>query len=84
LAPTRRASDYPRDCKIYLTTEAEERYLPRVLEFVGEERIMVSADMPHGEGRDNAAAEIEERPDLSDTQKRLLLHDNAAAFYGLS
>jgi len=81
--PQRRASDYLRDCKIYLTAEAEERYLPRVLEFVGEERIMVSADMPHGEGRDNAAGEIEERSDLSEAQKRLLLHDNAASFYSL-
>jgi predicted TIM-barrel fold metal-dependent hydrolase len=81
--PERRASDYLRDCPIYLTTEAEECYLPRVLEFVGEDRIMVSADMPHGVGRENAVDEIEERPDLTPAQKQRLLHDNAATFYEL-
>ena len=81
--PRRRASEYLRECQIYLTTEAEEQYLPRVLEFVGDDRIMVSVDMPHGEARENSVAEIEERDDLTEAQKRQLLSDNALRFYGL-
>jgi len=33
------------------TCEAEEKLLTQAIEFVGEERIMISADMPHGEAR---------------------------------
>lgn len=81
--PAKRASEYLRECQIYLTTEAEERGLPYVMEYIGEDRIMISADMPHGEARETTVEEIEERTDLSDVQKRKLLHDNAAAFYGV-
>lgn len=82
--PKRRASEYLRECDIYLTTEAEERGLPYVMEYIGEDRIMISADMPHGEARETTVEEIEERTDLSDAVKRKLLHDNAAAFYGIA
>ena len=46
--PKRRASEYVRDCEVYFTCEAEEKLVPQVIEFVGEDRIMISADMPHG------------------------------------
>ena len=81
--PERRASEYLRDCAIYFTTEAEERYLPQVLDFVGGDRIMLSADMPHGEARERAVEEIRERDDLSETQKRKILGETAAEFYGV-
>lgn len=81
--PQRRASEYLRECEIYLTTEAEEKNLPGVMEIIGEDRIMVSADMPHGEAREEAIEEIEERDDLTDVQKRKILSDNAVRFYGL-
>ena len=81
--PERPASAYLRDCAIYFTTEAEERHLPQVLEFVGQDRIMISADMPHGEAREASVAEIRERTDLSETQKRQILGEAAATFYGI-
>jgi predicted TIM-barrel fold metal-dependent hydrolase len=80
--PAARASAYLRDCAIYFTTEAEERNLPYVLECVGDDRVMISGDMPHSEARDDAVAEIGDRTDLSTAQKRGLLHDNARRFYG--
>ncbi len=82
--PERRASEYLRENAIYFTTEAEEQHLAQVLEFVGEDRIMISVDMPHGEAREGTIAEIEERADLSAVQKRKLLVDNAARFYGIA
>jgi uncharacterized protein len=81
--PERPASEYLKDCAIYFTTEAEERHLPQVMEFVGEDRIMISADMPHGEAREGSVDEIRERTDLTDRQKRLILGEAAAAFYGV-
>jgi len=79
--PKRRASDYVRDCQVYFTCEAEEKLVPQVMEFVGEDRIMISADMPHGEAREGSVAEIRERTDLSDAIKQKILGDNAAEFY---
>ncbi len=81
--PERRASEYLRDCALYFTTEAEERHLPQVLEFVGGDRIMLSADMPHGEAREAAVAEIRARTDLTEAQKRSILGAAAMQFYGL-
>ena len=63
--PKRRASEYIRDCEVYFTCEAEEKLVPQVIEFVGEDRIMISADMPHGEAREGSVQEIRERADLS-------------------
>jgi predicted TIM-barrel fold metal-dependent hydrolase len=57
--------------------------VPQVIEFVGEDRIMISADMPHGEAREGSVEEIRERADLSDAVKQRLLGDNAAEFYAI-
>ncbi|HEY7061474.1 MAG TPA: amidohydrolase family protein [Chloroflexota bacterium] len=81
--PEHRASEYLRHCAIYFTTEAEERYLPQVLDFVGQDRIMISADMPHGEAREGSIEEIRERTDLTEAQKRQILGEAAAAFYNI-
>jgi predicted TIM-barrel fold metal-dependent hydrolase len=79
----RRPSEYLSTSQIYLTCEGEEPLLPHVLQLVGEDRVMISADMPHLESRENAVAEIRERTDLSDAVKAKLLGANAAAFYRL-
>ena len=81
--PKLRATDYVRDCQVYFTCEAEEKLLPQVMEFVGEDRIMISADMPHGEAREGSVEEIKERNDLSQAVKQRILGDNAASFYGI-
>ncbi|MBI3077472.1 MAG: amidohydrolase family protein [Deltaproteobacteria bacterium] len=81
--PGRSASAYLRECQIFFTCEAEEKLLPQVLEFVGEDRIMISADLPHAEARESAVFELTERTDLSESQKQKLLTDNALRFYAL-
>jgi hypothetical protein len=81
--PKRRASEYVRDCEIYFTCEAEEKLVPQVIDFVGEDRIMISADMPHGEAREGSVQEIRERTDLSEAVKQRILGDNAAKFYSI-
>jgi predicted TIM-barrel fold metal-dependent hydrolase len=52
------------------------------IELVGEDQILYSSDLPHGEGRHNAALTILGRKDLSETQKRKILYDNAVGFFG--
>jgi predicted TIM-barrel fold metal-dependent hydrolase len=81
--PKRPASAYLRECQIYFTCEADEKLLPEVLSFVGEDRIMISADIPHSEGRETSIEEIRERKDISDAAKKKILGLNAKAFYNL-
>ena len=81
--PRKMPSDYLKDGNLYVTCEADDRLLPDVLEQWGEDRVMVSSDMPHAELRDSARDEILGRADLSASVKRKLLVDNALAFYGI-
>jgi predicted TIM-barrel fold metal-dependent hydrolase len=74
-------SEYLAMGNIYLTCEGEELLLPQVLELLGEDQVMVSADMPHLESRENVVAEIRERTDVRDAVKAKLLGANAATFY---
>ncbi len=81
--PKKMPSEYLKDGNLYVTCEADERLLPCVLEMWGEDRMMLSSDMPHSELRDNAKAEILRRTDVSEAIKKKLLVENARAFYGI-
>ncbi|HLH21516.1 MAG TPA: amidohydrolase family protein [Chloroflexota bacterium] len=80
--PVRMIEDYARSGNIYVACEAEDRVLPQEIECIGEDQILFASDIPHPEMRENAAAEILERNDLTDIQKRKILWDNAARFFG--
>lgn len=82
--PKKAPSRYLEDGNLYITCEAEDRLLPYVLETWGEDRVMVSSDMPHAELRDSAKDEVLKRADLGEASKRKLLVDNALRFYHLS
>ena len=81
--PRRRPSEYLRDRRIYLTCEGDEELLPRVIEMLGEDQVMLSADLPHVEARENSFDEVRERTDLSDAVKRKILGGNAVRFLRL-
>jgi predicted TIM-barrel fold metal-dependent hydrolase len=81
--PQRLPSNYLKDGNIYFTCEGDEELLPQVLKRVGDDQIMISADMPHAEARENSIVEIKERSDLSDVQKIKILGENATRFYAL-
>lgn len=76
-------SEYLAEGRLYVTCEAEESLLSRVLELVGEDQVMIEGDMPHAEARDTGIREIQERRDLSDQVKQKILRDNAIRFYQL-
>ena len=81
--PKKRPPEYLKDGRIFFTCEAEEALLPQVLDLLGEDQMMASADMPHGEARDRAMDIVRERADLSERAKRKILGENAARFYNL-
>ena len=45
--------------------------------------MMISGDMPHAEARDNSITEIKERTDITETQKKKILGENARRFFAL-
>jgi predicted TIM-barrel fold metal-dependent hydrolase len=74
--------DYVKSGRIFIAGEADDRMLPQEIELLGEDQLLYSSDLPHGEGRHNAAKEILARGDISATQKRKILYDNAVRFFG--
>jgi predicted TIM-barrel fold metal-dependent hydrolase len=68
--------------RIFIAGEAGDRMLRAEIDLLGEDQILYSSDLPHGEGRHDAAREILARRDLSDLQKRKILYANAVKFFG--
>jgi predicted TIM-barrel fold metal-dependent hydrolase len=68
--------------RIFIAGEADDRLLRAEIDLLGEDQILYSSDLPHGEGRHDAAKEILARQDIGDLQKRKILYDNAVRFFG--
>ena len=68
--------------RIFIAGEADDRMLREEIELLGEDQILYSSDLPHGEGRHDAAKEILARQDISDFQKRKILYGNAVKLFG--
>ncbi len=79
----KRPSEYMAEGRLYVTCEAEEPLLPKVVELVGEDHVMIEGDMPHAEARDTGIQELRERTDLTEAVKQKILRDNAIALYKL-
>ncbi len=80
--PRQSIRDYAKSGRIFIAAEADDRMLEQLFHLVGEDHVLFSSDFPHGEGRENAAAEILERNDLAPSQKQKLLYDNTARLFG--
>ena len=80
--PQKAIQDYVRSGRIFLAGEADDKMLVHEIALLGEDQMLYSSDLPHGEGRHNAAKEILARTDLTETQKRKILYDNAVKFFG--
>jgi uncharacterized protein len=81
--PRRHAREYLEDGNVYVSVEGDERLLPVVVEVIGEDQIVASADMPHPEARDECMAEIAERTDISEAAKAKILTHNPARLFGI-
>ena len=82
MLPSRKPVTY-RD-RVYVTCEADEMLLPQVIEYLGEDNVMVSEDMPHLEAREGSVRELQRRADISETVRHKILSENPARFYNLS
>jgi predicted TIM-barrel fold metal-dependent hydrolase len=80
--PQKAIEDYAKSGRIFLAGEADDKMLPQEIALLGEDQLLYSSDLPHGEGRHNAAREILARTDITETQKRKILYDNAVKFFG--
>jgi predicted TIM-barrel fold metal-dependent hydrolase len=74
--------DHYQSGRIFIAGEADDRMLREEIDLLGENQILYSSDLPHGEGRHDAAKEILARRDISDLQKRKILYGNAVKFFG--
>ena len=80
----KKPSEYVRAGKIYFSCEADEWLLAQALKLVGENQIVYASDYPHWDNSyPGSIAEIRERGDLSDAQKKKVLADNARRLYTL-
>jgi predicted TIM-barrel fold metal-dependent hydrolase len=78
--------DYFTDGRVFVTVEGNERALSYAIERIGPQPFMFASDFPHEITLDNCMEEIheiEERDDLKDEHKDLILGDNARRFYQL-
>ena len=80
--PQKTIEEYLKSGRVFVSPEAHDPMLLQEMALIGEKQILFSSDFPHGEGRDNAANELLERVDLTETQKRQILYDNSVRFYG--
>ena len=73
---------FQRQC--FVATDPDEAGLHRVVEAIGNDRIVLSTDYPHSDGLFPAAmSEFLTLEKLSDETRRKILWDNCAALYGL-
>jgi predicted TIM-barrel fold metal-dependent hydrolase len=80
----RRPSEYVRGGTLYFACEADEWLLPPAVRLVGERQIVYASDFPHWDhSYPESLDELRRRGDLTETQKRLILGDNARRLYGL-
>lgn len=79
-----RPSEYMKSGRIFYGCEPEERTIPYVAQWVGEDVLMYASDYPHWDSEwPHTVSELWERDDLTPGLKRKLLCDNALRFYSI-
>jgi predicted TIM-barrel fold metal-dependent hydrolase len=80
-----RPSAYLASGRCWFSCEPEEKTIPYVAQWVGEDHIIFASDYPHWDGGwPHMVDTLLERDDVSDTLKRKILGENALRYYGLS
>jgi predicted TIM-barrel fold metal-dependent hydrolase len=75
--------EYIERGQIYFGFEVDEKLLPFVIEEFGDDCWLYGSDIPHGDRLYGAVDVFVARKDLSEENKRKLLVENVARFYGL-
>ena len=75
-------SDYfKRQC--FASVEPDETPAKYVIDYMGNDRLVFSTDFPHGDSRFPDSVEYFLKMPISDEDKRKILWDNCANYYGL-
>ncbi|MFT5539384.1 MAG: putative TIM-barrel fold metal-dependent hydrolase [Alphaproteobacteria bacterium] len=82
MLPKKEIIEYLQSGRFFVAPEAEDPMLPLEMDLVGENHVLFGSDFPHGEGRENAAVELMERTDITDSQRGKMLYDNAVRLFG--
>ena len=75
-------SEYLHSGRIFFGCEGDEKSLGRVVQEIGEEKLMYSSDYPHADRSEGTVNVLKARCDLSSSAKQRILEDNARRFYG--
>lgn len=73
--------DWLAEAEIYISTEGDDRELASVINQLGDDYVMMSADMPHGDVPVDLLPSFRERQDIPAESRRKILGLNAARFY---
>jgi predicted TIM-barrel fold metal-dependent hydrolase len=80
--PSQPVEEYVKSGRIFVSGEMDDPLMRQEISLLGEGQLLFSSDYPHGEARENAAAELLEREDLTESQKTKLLYDNSVRLFG--
>lgn len=76
-------SDYVNSGRIFFGCEGNEGSLNRMVQELGEDKLMYSSDFPHADRTEGTARFLKERSDLSAAAKKKIMAENARQFYGI-
>ena len=78
-------SEYMRSGRVFVSCEPEEKTLPYVAEWLGEDHILFPSDYPHWDSTfPEAVDELMERQDVTDQLKRKIFCDTPQRLYGFT
>jgi predicted TIM-barrel fold metal-dependent hydrolase len=80
--PEKTMREYLRSGRVFICGEMEDPLMKEEIALMGENQLLYSSDYPHGEGRENAAQELLQRSDISETQKQKILQQNPIRLFG--
>ena len=81
---TKPPSEYMKSGQMFYAFEMEEKMLPYVADFVGDERLVFATDYNHSDSKfPHTVEEVMERKDLTDGLKAKIMGENAAKLYSL-
>lgn len=80
---SRPPSDYLNSGRIFFGCEGNEATLSRLVDELGEDKLMYSSDYPHGDRTEGTADFLGKRTDLPASAKQKIMAHNARRFYNI-
>lgn len=72
-----------QEAEFYISTEGDDPMLTHVIDLIGERRVMISGDMPHGDVPVDLLPSFRARADIGAPSRQRIIGENAARFYRL-